>query len=65
MDVPIDRSEHPGGPEALGQPEPSFNDVDGPALARSLGAKFRPFSERLGFGRPGDQGIIDLGIRIR
>jgi hypothetical protein len=62
MDVPIDRSEHPGGPGVLGQPEPSFNDVDAAALARSLGARFRPFSEPLGFGRPGDQGVIEFPL---
>ena len=66
----IDRSEHPRSSDEMNGrgsagPEPTNNDIDGSALARSLGGQFRPFSEPLGFGRPGDQGIVDLGIRIR
>jgi hypothetical protein len=62
MDVEIDRSEHPGGPGALGQPEPSYRDIDGAALARSLGARFRRPTEMWPGARSGD-GIIEFPIR--
>ncbi len=67
MDVPIDRRQHPRSADEMnGQgsagPEPQFHDISGAALARSLGARFRPFSEPMGFGRPGDQGIIEFPL---
>ena len=69
MDLPINRDEHPrsarelsGQTESSAGPEPSFDDIDGAGLARSLGAKFRRPSSPWSGSRSGD-GIIEFPIR--
>ena len=68
MDLPIDRSEHPrsanemdGQRETSAGPEPSYGDIDGAALARSLGARFRRPSVPWSGSRSGD-GIIEFPL---
>jgi hypothetical protein len=69
MDLPINRDEHPrsarelsGQNEGSAGPDPSFHDIDGPGLARSLGARFRKPSVPWPGSRSGD-GIVEFPIR--